>query len=111
MARKIQRDAAAVVRSSDRVPHRSGKTSPGRPGGSLAEAVLEREVLDLSKRWGVIIRWASLGQKFLWFVKGTARQKARPVVLAPDVAALQRELEADALRHYGARAKAPRRRA
>lgn len=102
-ARALQQRAADQIRSSaPPVPHR-GSTSEA-PGGSLAKLVAS-PALIAKKPWGVVIRWRGLGQKFLWFTKGTSRQKARPVDLAPDVARLTRDLEADAAAHYGARAR------
>ncbi len=105
-ARKLQAAAIRAVRSAAQVPHR-GTQDPTRksyraatlPGGSLAAAIGKRDFLSV-KRWGVVLRWASLGQKFLWFVQGTKRQKPRPVTLAPPVPALVRDLEADAAAHF-----------
>lgn len=100
-ARRLQQQASrAIGAASPNVPHRG---SDGQIGGSLARAVLAKGLL-VTKPWGVVIEWSKLGQKFLWFVKGTKHQKPRPVPLTPDVAALTRELQADAARYYAERA-------
>lgn len=109
-ARQVQQAAARAIRSaSPRVPHRDGKAVRGAVGGSLADAALKQDVVEV-KRWGAVINWSALGQKFLWFVEGTKRQKARPVPLKPDVPKLVRALERDAVDHYRAAAEGRRQR-
>lgn len=104
-AKRVQAAAVRAIRSaSPRVPHRDGARGGGQVGGSLASAVAARDFLTV-KPWGVVLNWSKLGQKFLWFVQGTSRQKARPVPLRPDVPKLVRDLEADAAKHYQARAE------
>lgn len=103
-ARRVQQAAVRAIRSAaPRVAHRDGARRGGQVGGSLASAVASRDFLAV-KPWGVVLKWASLGQKFLWFVEGTSRQKPRPVPLRPDVPRLVRDLRADALKDYEARA-------
>ncbi len=110
-ARRTQQAASrAITASTPKVPHRdgvAGAASNGQTGGSLARAVLAKSLVTV-KRWGAVIEWSKLGQKFLWFVEGTSRQKPRPVPLVPDVAALTRDLQADAERHFEARARGGR---
>lgn len=106
-ARRLQQQASRAIASAPAtVPHRG--STPGQTGGSLSRAVAARGLVVV-KRWGAVIQWHSLGQKFLWFVEGTKRQKARPVPLVPDVAKLTSELQEDAQRHYEARAAGGRR--
>lgn len=107
-AQRVQQAAVRAIRSAPpRVAHRDGARGGGQVGGSLASAVASRDFLTV-KPWGVVLKWATLGQKFLWFVQGTSRQKARPVPLRPDVPKLVRDLEADALKSFQARAEGRR---
>lgn len=107
-ARKLQAAAIRAVRAAAPVPHR-GTKDPARksyraatlPGGSLVAAIGKKDFITV-KPWGVVVQWFKLGQKFLWFVEGTKRQKARPLRLAPEIPALVRELEADAAKHFTA---------
>lgn len=106
-ARKLQAAALRALRSaSPPVPHRATRdaTRPSfraatLPGGSLVAAVAKRDLV-VAKPWGAVVQWFKLGQKFLWFTQGTSHQKARPVTLAPNVAELRRDLEADAVKHF-----------
>lgn len=105
-ARKLQAAAIRAIRGTAQVPHRGTQDATRKsyraatlPGGSLVAAVAKREFVTV-KRWGVVLNWAKLGQKFLWFVEGTKRQKPRPVTLSPSVPALVRDLEADAAAHF-----------
>lgn len=108
MRRLQERVAREVAAATPRVPHRSGMAFRGRTGGTLAQAVRAKSILKV-RRWGAVLQLSKLGQKFLWFTQGTSRQKARPVTLAPDPVAVTRELQADAQRHFAARAAGRRR--
>lgn len=105
-ARKLQAAALRAIRSASHAPHRATRDATRKsyraatlPGGSLVAAIGKRDFLTV-KPWGAVLNWSKLGQKFLWFVEGTRRQKARPVPLAPNVPELTRELEADAAKHF-----------
>lgn len=51
----------------------------GRPtGGSLAEKIRDRGVVRVA-RWGYVINLHKLGQVLLWYLRGTKRQRARPL--------------------------------
>lgn len=103
-ARAVQQAAARAIRSaSPRAPHRDGRRGGGSLGGSLVAAILAADFL-VEKPWGAVLQWSKLGQKFLWFVNGTSRQKARPVPMRPDVPPMVEELRQDAVAHYRARA-------
>lgn len=96
-ARRFATRQAARLRSYNT----SGK---GSSGGSLASA-MRRQGFVKRYRWGAVMRWASLGPKFLWFVRGTkrkgkTRQKARPLELAPSEAEVRQVVEASAAAHY-----------
>lgn len=118
-----RRLADAVAAARPRVPHRDGtarKSYAGLPtGGSLAASLRAVAIVE-EKPWGAVVRLASLGQKFLWFVQGTqrggktsrtrgggrrrvggvSRQVARPIDLGFPRERLVAALEADAARHY-----------
>ena len=105
-ARRLQQAAVQAVRSSSPVSHRATRDvarasfRPATvPGGSLSAAIASKDFVTI-KPWGAILNWSKLGQKFLWLVQGTSRQKARPIKLAPDVGELAKELEADAAKHF-----------
>jgi len=99
-ARALQvRTSRAIAAAAPRVPH---KDAGGALGGSLARAVLARDVVVVHP-WGAVIRWSSLGHKFMFFVDGTTRQKPRPVPLVPDVPKIVRALYKDAVAHYAAK--------
>lgn len=79
----VKAAARELSGSAARVPHRSGRKKRGPVGGRLASALRSPERLVRRERWGAVIKWNDLGQSFLFFVRGTKRQKARPVDLAP----------------------------
>lgn len=96
------RKAASDLRSgAPREAHR-GRGS-GALGGKLAQALRNAEGLVRRERWGAVIDWHSLGQKFLWLTNGTKRQKARPVTLAPPEQQVRRAVEAAAVKHFAQR--------
>lgn len=95
----LRRVADAVESGPARVPHRGARA---QPGGSQPKALRRKSMLRVEK-WGVVILFSRLGQKFLWRVRGTKRQKARPVELVPDADRLRKAIEVDALRHFEAR--------
>ena len=105
-ARLQQEVSRAIASAAPPVAHRGSQAGP--PGGSLAKAVLAKSLI-VRKRWGVVIQWSKLGQRLMWFINGTSRQKPRPVKLVPGIDKLRAVLEADAARHYGARAKQEKR--
>lgn len=105
-ARKLQAAAVRAVRGTSPAPHRPTRDATRKsfrvatlPGGSLVAAIAKRDFVTI-KPWGAVLNWSKLGQKFLWLVEGTKHQKARPVTLAPNVAELVRDIEADAARHF-----------
>lgn len=103
-ARAVRRAAAEAIRAAaPRAPHRDGSRAPGAIGGSFVSSILSAD-FAAEKPWGVVLQWSKLGQKFLWFVNGTSRQRARPVPMRPDVSRLIDDLRRDAVSHYEARA-------
>lgn len=93
--------------ASPPVPHRAGRTGVVDPrvGGTLSSQVQARAFVRAAP-WGSVLRWASLGIQGLAFVRGTKRQKSRPIQTSPDVPRLVDDLRADAVRHLTARADA-----
>ena len=87
--------------SSQRVPHRSKPAAP--IGGRIASALRQGEQFVRRERWGGVIKWNDLGQSFLFLVRGTKRQKARPVELAPKEEAIRGAAESAAAQHLAAR--------
>jgi len=85
------------IRAKQRKPH-TGPTGPA--GGGLAERVLN---IVRTGRSVVVVAYSELGQPFLWLRRGTRRQRAHPINLLPDEAAIKASVEADALRHFQAR--------
>jgi hypothetical protein len=68
-----------------------------RKDGATAGGGLPGEVLRLKTRfkvWGYSFPLASLGQKYLWLVRGTKRQQARPIDFDAALEAEARELAA-----------------
>lgn len=103
VARALCQRAAAQIRGG--AAHVPNEGSSGPVGGSLAQQVAARSFV-LLRPWGAVLPWSRLGQKFLWFVEGTSRQRPRPVDTIPDKADLTRQLQADAERHWQKRASA-----
>lgn len=96
-AKRSQKRLASQIRSArPRKKHRGNK---GSLGGSLPKLVQSSSLL-VRKKWGAVIRYSDLGQKLLWFHRGTVRQGARPLDFTPDEQALARDVESDAARHY-----------
>lgn len=105
-ARKLQAAAVRAVRSAAPAPHRPTRDATKEsfraatlPGGSLVAAIAKRDFVTV-RRWGSVLNWSKLGQKFLWLVEGTKHQKARPVQLAPSVPELVREVESYLVQHF-----------
>lgn len=112
-ARKLQQRVASAIRSAaPRAPQR-GRRAEGPTGGQFADAVARRGFLRV-KRWGVVLPFDQLGDKFLWFTQGARRrhstQPARRIALTPDETALRADVEADAARHFERRDKRAQRR-
>lgn len=99
-ARALQHRASRAIRSA--APHVPHKDAGGAVGGTLARAVLAKDLVRV-KAWGAIIRWSSLGQVFLFFVEGTTKQKPRPVPLRPDIPKMVAALQKSAAAHFKAK--------
>lgn len=66
---RVARDLRATA---PRVEHRDGtKAPPGDLAGSLAVKVAAPYLVD-QRPWGAVLRFADLGQAFLWFLAGTS---------------------------------------
>jgi hypothetical protein len=102
--RNQSRVGAAIASSASQVKH---SQATGGVGGSLPRRVRARSLVKVG-RAHVTTEFSKLGQKLLFFLRGTKRQKARFVKLEPDEAAVAREVEADAAEHF-ARREAKRR--
>ena len=87
--------------SAGRVSHRSKRSGP--VGGKITAALRNGERLVERKRWGGKIKWNDLGQAFLFLVRGTKRQKARPVDLVPKAEDVRARVEAAAADHFSRR--------
>lgn len=104
---KLQRRVADAIGSTKaRVPHRS---TQGALGGSLKAAARSRDIL-LTGKSHAGVAWSKLGQKFLWFLRGTKkggkrRQKPRRIKLTIKRDDLASVVEADAFRHFSEREK------
>jgi len=95
-----RRVAGQVRAASPRVAHASRKAAP--TGGSLPAKIRSRSLV-VERRWGAVLSWASLGQPFLWFRRGTKRQKARPVDLTPSEDEVATLVRRSAVRHLEGR--------
>jgi hypothetical protein len=96
-AKRLQNQLASQIRSAR--PRKKHRGNRGSLGGSLPKLVRSASLLK-RERWGVVLNFSSLGQKLLWFHRGTSRQRARPLDFTPNEQALARDVEADAARHY-----------
>ena len=124
----ILREAALYQRRvADQIASARPPTEGGVTGGTLAAKARSPSLLA-EKAWGAVVQWATLGQKFLWFVEGTKtggrrvrlrgkadvkgnrsqkrvggtyRQKPRQVSFAFDAERLARALEENAAAFYG----------
>ena len=94
----VRKASADLSAGAGRVAHRG--SSRGAIGGRLAGALRRPKKLVRAERWGAVIDWHSLGQKFLWLIRGTRRQKARPVQLAPSEQQVSNAVARAAERHY-----------
>lgn len=83
-------------------------------GGSLARDAARATLLKV-RRYGYVIAWHLLGQRFTWRERGTKAQgtghkgqrrtpgqKARPTTSATDVQKVKKELRAELARQFGA---------
>ena len=97
--RNQARVGAAIASSASKVKH---STPSGSVGGSLPRKVRARSIVKVG-RAHVTTEFSKLGQKLLFFLRGTVRQRSRQVELAPNEATVEREIVADATEHYAAR--------
>ncbi len=101
----VRRAVAAIQSAAPPVPHRDGANAiQAGPGGSFVKRISQAAFVEV-KRWGTNTKWSTLGQEFHHFVRGTSRQKARPIDLLPNVPKLVADLRADALAHFKRRAQ------
>jgi hypothetical protein len=70
-------------------------------GGSLPRKIKAASVLKV-RAWGYTLAINTLGQKLTWFVRGTKRQRARPVRVETDVDGLRTAVEAEAQAQFSA---------
>lgn len=96
-AKRLQKRLASQIRAS--TPRKKHRGSTGTIGGSLPKLV-QSAALRRRTKWGCVLTFSDLGQKLMWFHRGTSRQRARPLDFTPDERALARDVEADAARHY-----------
>jgi hypothetical protein len=107
----VRKASGDLSSAAPRVPHRARKNPARGPvGGKLAAALKRPDNLVRTDRWGAVIEWHKLGQKFLWLTQGTVRQKARPVQLAPDEKNIRAAVERESAKHYRKREKRSQRR-
>lgn len=98
-AQELQRAyARVIVSASVRAPHSGARA---RPGGSLRDQVLRRDLVSFSP-WGFVYTPTRIGRKFLWWWNGTRRQPARGRLLVYDVDRFAAELEATMARQVQA---------
>lgn len=104
ICRATAQAAGRQIRAAQgRVSHRdAGRVDP-RTGGTLSSQVQARAFVA-EKPWGAVLRWSTLGLPGLAFIRGTKRQKPRPVVMSPSVPELVAAVREDASRYFGARA-------
>lgn len=94
----VKRAGSQVSSAAPRVAHRS-RRGRGALGGRLVAALRQANSLVRRERWGGVILWNNLGQPFMFFARGTRRQKPRPVELAPKEADLRAAAERAAADH------------
>lgn len=97
LRRLQQRIAVAITGAAPRVPHRGDAAGP--VGGSLAREVRDPALVG-ETRTGAVLRLSRLGDRLSLFVRGTRRQRPRPVPLAIDEETLARDLEEDLVRCF-----------
>lgn len=99
---KVVRKAAADLAAG--APRAKHSTHGGGPaGGKLLQALRRPKALVTRKRWGAVIEWSKLKQEFLWLIRGTKHQPARPVTLAPSEEELRGDVERAAEKYFAAR--------
>jgi len=110
VAIKLQRRVSSAIASARaQVPHRG---EGGGLGGSLVTATRSRSLLIEGKAFAGVA-WSKLGQKFLWFIRGTnvkgkRHQGARKIDLTVKPSEINDVVEGDALRHFSRREKRER---
>lgn len=85
-----------------------------RAGGSIAREAARASLVKV-RRYGYVIAWHLLGQKFLWYTRGTKAQgtgdpgqrkfpgqPARPSESSTPVEKVKKELRAELARQFGA---------
>lgn len=111
MARRFQLDLRRVFRAFGREEQRAyadalGRAGPplkdgGARGGSLPKQVRRGPVVAV-RRWGYVVKLATLGQVLTWFVRGTVHQPARPVNTPPVAARLAEAVAREAAAQFRA---------
>ncbi|HBP21948.1 MAG TPA: hypothetical protein DEA08_29705 [Planctomycetes bacterium] len=110
--RRFRLDLRAVFRRfgkeeqqawAEAVAAQSPKKTPDDKGtgGSLPAKLKATSVLKV-RAWGFALQLHTLGQKLTWFVRGTKRQKARPVEVETDIDGLAATVEAEAQAQFSA---------
>jgi hypothetical protein len=95
--RKQDQVAARIRSAAPRKKHSDNKKGP--IGGSLNRDVRAAALRKVGKSH-VAIAWSALGQKLLWFNRGTRRQIKRTLPLDFDAAQIEGEILLDAYAHY-----------
>lgn len=86
---------AQAIRSA-----RPKERADGKPvGGSLPKELSRAFKL---KSWGYVLQLSKVGQKLTWFVRGTKRQRPRPVRVKTDASALAAALAVEATKQFDA---------
>lgn len=96
-AERLVQRVSQDIRAKQRKPHTGAR---GAPGGGLATKVL---AIVSTGRARVVVAYSKLGQPFMWLRRGTRRQPGHQINLLPDEAAIARDVEADAVRHFSQR--------
>ena len=104
-AEKLLRDVSEKIKAKRRKPWKSSKNQrqSSTPGGSLAKKALSKSMLDSNGSTRVTVKFALLGQKFLWLRRGTVHQRKHPIKLTPNRKELRAEVEDHARKHFAAR--------
>lgn len=99
IAVRVANRVASALASRSRKSHRGHK---GAPGGKLVSAIRSRSFVKVN-RWGLVLPFHSLGNKFMWLTRGTKKQPKLDARLTPERSEVEAAVQADALRHFAAR--------